>query len=111
MQAMEEWLREAGAAILGPVPSVKQALGIIEDDVNGLDVAVLDVNLGNGETVYPVADRLYELGVPYLFTTGDVRIRDVAPYRTRPKLDKPVLEADLLRAIEMLLATSARHLP
>ena len=32
-----------------------------------LDAAVLDVHLGRGETVYPVADRLDRSGVPYLF--------------------------------------------
>lgn len=35
-----------------------------------LDVAVLDVNLGGGDTSYPVAEVLAERGVPFLFATG-----------------------------------------
>jgi hypothetical protein len=38
-------------------------LELIEDEAEGLDGAVLDVNLGPGETAYPISDRLKELGV------------------------------------------------
>jgi CheY-like chemotaxis protein len=100
---MEEWLSEAGAEILGPVPSVQQALEMIEDHDTQLDGAVLDINLGRGETVYPVADRLNELGVPYLFATGDVRIIDDPAHRARPRLNKPISRGDLLRALGKLL--------
>ena len=70
VEAMEEWLSEAGAVIVGMAPSVKQALEIIESRAGGLGAAVLDVNLGLGETAYPIADRLAEVGVLYLFATG-----------------------------------------
>ena len=36
------------------------------------DAAILDVNLGRGATCAPVADRLRELGVPYVLHTGDL---------------------------------------
>jgi CheY-like chemotaxis protein len=104
VEAMEEWLSRAGAEVVGPVPSVEQALDLIEEEGNALDAAVLDVNLGVGMTVYPIADRLNELGVPYLFTTGDVRIIDHPAHRERPRLDKPVTRAQLLEALEKLLA-------
>jgi CheY-like chemotaxis protein len=104
VEAMEEWLSQAGAVVVGPVPSVEQALELIEAEGDALDGAVLDVNLGHGETAYPIADRLDELGVPYLFATGDVRIIDRPAHQGRPRLDKPISRGALLRAVEKLLA-------
>jgi CheY-like chemotaxis protein len=104
VEAMEEWLSQAGAEVVGPVPSVERALDLIEDEGNALDAAVLDVNLGLGKAAYPIADRLNELGVPYLFTTADVRIIDHPAHRERPRLEKPVARAQLLEALEKLLA-------
>ena len=97
---VKRWLLAAGAEVIGPVPSVERALDLVED--NGIDAAVLDVNLGNGDTVYPVADKLSDLGVPYLFATGEVRILDA--YRLRSKIEKPFGEAELVRAIGKLIA-------
>ncbi len=65
---VKRWLMAAGAVVVGPVPSVDQALDLIEDD--GLAAAILDVNLGDGDTVYPVAAELGAMGVPYLLATG-----------------------------------------
>ena len=36
------------------------------------DAAILDVNLGRGTTCEPVAERLKELGVPFLLHSGDL---------------------------------------
>jgi CheY-like chemotaxis protein len=110
-EIMEDWLRQAGADVLGPVPNVEQALEIIGAEATAPDGAILDVNLGYGETSYPVADRLNELGVPYLFATGDVRIIDHPAHRDRPHLDKPTSQRDLLRAVVKLLAVEPRSIP
>lgn len=98
---MKRWLLAAGSEVLGPVPSVDQALDLIADHT--LDAAVLDVNLGEGDTVYPVADKLGVLGVPYLFATGDVRLADTSVYRHRPRLEKPFVQAELVRSLTELL--------
>jgi len=90
VEAMEEWLSQAGAVVVGPAPSVEQALELIAGEADTLDGAVLDVNLGRGETAYPIADRLNELGVPYLFATGDVRIIGRPAHQGRPRLEKPL---------------------
>ena len=99
---LDRWLQEAHAEVIGPAPSVEQALDLIEDE-GAPDVAVLDINLGAGETVYPVADRLAALGVPFLFATGDVRSRNELSYRDRPRLEKPIIAPELLRAVENLI--------
>ncbi|MBB5695781.1 response regulator [Muricoccus pecuniae] len=106
-EVMEEWLSGAGAEVIGPVPSVEQALELLEKPGKALDGAVLDVNLGRGETAYPIANRLNERGVPYIFATGDVRIIDDPEHRKRVRLEKPVTRTQLLRALEMLLKTRA----
>ena len=93
-------LSVAGAEIVGPVPNAEQALALIE--AGPLDAAVLDVNL-RGEDVYVVADRLRERGVPYLFATGEVLIADRSDYRSRPKLEKPMLGTELLLAVRRLV--------
>ncbi|MCJ2085011.1 response regulator [Methylobacterium sp. E-005] len=102
---LKRWLSEAGATVTGPVPSVDQALDLIDD--GGLTAAVLDVNLGDGSTIYPLAARLGDLGVPYLFATGDVKASDADAYSSRPRLTKPYLEAELVRAVVELIAGPA----
>lgn len=97
---MERWLQEAGAEVAGPVPDTKRALALIETEP--LDAAVLDVHL-NGEPVYPVADRLTECGVPYLFATGEIRVAEGSDYRSHAVLGKPVLDSELLQAVGRLI--------
>ncbi|WCS24543.1 response regulator [Methylobacterium sp. NMS14P] len=99
---VKRWLRSAGAEVIGPVPRVELALDLIAETQP--DAAVLDVNLGDGNTVYPVADRLGVLGVPYLFATGDVRVSGAAAETRRPILEKPFVAAELVRAVTKLVA-------
>ena len=61
-------LREEGADIFGPTPSVAGALRIIEESPH-IDFAFLDINL-QGESAYPVADALTERSIRYVFATG-----------------------------------------
>ena len=98
----KRWLEAAGARVIGPFPRVEPALDHLEIE-GAPDAAVLDVNLGDGEWVYPVADRLGAVGVPYLFVTGDVRVEDDPAYRDRPRLEKPVLDDELVRAVAALV--------
>ena len=98
---MKRWLQAAGFDVVGPVPSMTQALDLIEN--HELDAAVLDVNLGNGETAHPVADRLRTLGVPYLFATGDVRATGAAAEQHGPRLEKQFIPRDLVQALVVVV--------
>ena len=60
-------LEKLGASIAGPVPSVEQAMALIDE--RPIDAAILDINL-DGETVYPLADVLSERQIPFVFATG-----------------------------------------
>jgi len=62
-------LKDAGADVIGPVASVREALELVETFGDRLDGAVLDVNLRE-ERVFPVAEALARRGIPYIFTTG-----------------------------------------
>ena len=98
---VEERLQAAGATVLGPVPSLAEALALL-DAKPPPDVALLDVNLG-GEMAFPVADRLLAEGVPVVLATG-YNERDV-PARPRrlPRLEKPVDAAQVVRALERVM--------
>ncbi|MGR3466289.1 MAG: response regulator [Shimia sp.] len=62
-------LEDEGARVLC-AGSVREALERIEADRP--HVAILDVNLGRGETCKPVADHLVALAVPFLLHSGDL---------------------------------------
>ena len=69
------------------IPTLRQALECIS--LNSIDAAVLDVNLGSGQTSAPVADVLNERDIPYIFATGygasALRFED----RDKLRVDKP----------------------
>jgi two-component SAPR family response regulator len=60
-------LSEAGAEIIGPAHNVAHALQLMEASTP--DAAVLDYRLENG-TSAPIAKRLGEVQVPFLFYTS-----------------------------------------
>lgn len=94
---MERGLRKAGATVLGPVPSVAQALALLAAEPD-IDAAVLDINL-DGERVFPVADALAARGVPFLFTTGYDASDLPAAYAGVTRCGKPVDVAAVVRAL------------
>lgn len=61
-------IEEAGFDVSGPHKSSAKALAALE--AHPPDLAVLDLNLGRDETSEKVAERLQELGRPFVFLTG-----------------------------------------
>jgi hypothetical protein len=95
-------LEDAGAAIIGPIGEIDEALSLIQHDSSNFDSVVLDINL-HGRASYPVADTLIECGIRFMFTTGyDVGAIDEA-YRGYPHCGKPFQEQTLLAAVARLL--------
>ena len=105
---VEDELRHAGAEILGPAPSVENALQLVEAAVSdgGISAAVLDINLG-GQHVAPLADRLASLGVPFLFATGYGVNRDTGGYGRAQVLEKPFDTGRLVAAVAEFASTGA----
>jgi PAS domain S-box-containing protein len=81
-------LRALGWEIIGPAATTAEAMRLISDGPPP-DAAVLDVNLG-GNLVYPVAELLESLGVPFVFCTGYQELDDHEHYRSWPIVRKPV---------------------
>lgn len=92
-----ESLDQQGADVVGPASSAEDALVMLEDGARP-DVAVLDIQLRGG-LVYPVADRLQQLGVPYLFTTACEPSEIPERHRRAPRFEKPVRLTSILEAI------------
>ncbi len=95
---IETMLEEMGCTVVASVPRLVRALDLASR--LDLDLAVLDINLA-GEVVYPLAFRLAARGIPFLFSTG-YSTADLPPeLRDRPILRKPVMLANLKRAVAM----------
>lgn len=65
---MEVQLEALGVEVIGPAATVNDAMNILTDNKQ-IDGAILDINL-RGELVYPVADLLQRLDIPFVFATG-----------------------------------------
>ena len=66
--ALKCTLDDDGMEVLGPFPDSESAMQCLDEE--HVDVAVLDVNLGNGQTSAPVADILIERETPFFFLSG-----------------------------------------
>ena len=94
-------LDELGHVVIGPFRSVENAMAVIEKET--IDVALLDVNLGNGETSYPVAESLRGRGVPFAFLTGYGENGLIKAFQGCPVISKPINEAHLVRTLRELI--------
>jgi DNA-binding NtrC family response regulator len=96
-------LTKAGAIVAGMAGTVKDALELIDAE-GKLDAAVLDMNLG-GTPVSPVADRLMELGVPFVLTTGYDASAIPERFRNAVRCDKPFRPAAVVRSVKQVIET------
>jgi CheY-like chemotaxis protein len=104
----QDALTEAGYVVVGPATSVPAGLTLIESEQ--IDAAVLDVYLG-GIYVWPVADALRRRGVPFVLMTGFSAGLDVpANFQSVPRLGKPIVLGELLRAVSSCLKAGAPKL-
>lgn len=83
---LTDMLEELGFTIAASFAHVAPALEYLAE--NGVDIALLDVNLGN-EKIDPIADLLAERGCPFVFTTGYGRAGIPASHAGRAVLQKP----------------------
>jgi DNA-binding response OmpR family regulator len=93
---IEDILDEMGCQIVGIASDVEDAL--VKSSEHELDVAILDVNL-NGSRSFRVAERLSELQVPFVFSTGYGSSGLPAAIRDCPIIVKPFQDQDLREAL------------
>ncbi|ODU20894.1 MAG: transcriptional regulator [Sphingomonas sp. SCN 67-18] len=97
---LEDFLDMLGYRVAGTADSVGGALAMVAD--GGFDAAILDVNLRDGESSWPVADALSAAGAPFVLATGG---NDIAPARHEDValLAKPFTMDGVKSALERLL--------
>jgi len=96
----EEMLRELGAETVEVCSTVQSALAYLSKD--SVDFAMLDVNLGS-ETSAPIAERLTEQNIPFLFATGHEDVPDFAsPHAQANVVQKPYSVQTIEQAISQL---------
>lgn len=95
-------LEEAGATVLGPVPSAEAAASLIADEPR-IDGALLDINLG-GSMVFDIADTLVSRAIPFAFVTGYDRWAIPERFADAPRLEKPVKPKQVAQALGPILS-------
>lgn len=96
----EDIANRLGAEGVTTAATVQGALDSIE--ANRPTVAVLDINLGDRNS-YPIADRLADLQVPFLFATGYGEQANLPQnHRGRLVVQKPYTLENLARAMDAL---------
>src|SRR5688572_30148941 len=86
----------AGAVVLGPAGKIDQAVALI--NMNGVDVAVVNINLGDGPS-FEVAGHLLRSKLPFVFVTGYNCRTLPQDFRHVLCLGKPYSEDHLIRSL------------
>ena len=96
---LADLLQTAGYQIHGPYSNSAEALDAL--DGAQLNLAILDVDLGDGKTSEPIARRLSEAGTPFLFVSGYsfAGSEVIQRYPAAGRVSKPWDPEELLRVI------------
>jgi light-regulated signal transduction histidine kinase (bacteriophytochrome) len=97
----EDILKRLGAKHVATAGTVENALEAIE--TVRPEIALLDINLGD-HTSYAVADRLREIGVPFMFATGyGEQAQLPEDHKSRIVVQKPYTLENVARALPRLM--------
>lgn len=99
---LQAQIEAAGYRVLGPAATVEEGLVIAEAD--GVSAAILDMNIC-GSTSFPIAERLAEKGVPFMFLSGNDSHRVLDQFSDRTILTKPINYDRLLAELNAICGT------
>jgi CheY-like chemotaxis protein len=102
-----DWLVELGYHVVGPLAKVAEAMRCVEE--GRLDGALLDVNLGTGDS-FSLADAVRAKGIPLAFITGNASGSLPPRFSGLPVLGKP-FEFEAMQALAARLFPVARGTP
>jgi len=99
--AIKRLLRALGADVAGPAATIADAERLIAEGKP--DVAIVDINLRNGEQANPLLDRLQEERIPVIVITGYTEV-SLQPGKVEAILQKPVREEQFLAVLRPIVA-------
>jgi DNA-binding NtrC family response regulator len=99
--AIKRLLRALGADVAGPAATIADAERVIAE--RKPDVAIVDINLRNGERATPLLDRLQEQGIPVIVITGYTSV-SLPPGKVEAILQKPVSVEQFLAILRPIVA-------
>ena len=85
--AIKRLLRALGADVAGPVATIADAERLLAE--RKPNVAIVDIDLQDGERANPLLDRLQEEGIPVIVITGYTEV-SLQPGKVEAILPKPV---------------------
>lgn len=94
---MKTELQKMGILVIGPAPSVAEALRLL-DAALVVDGAILDIDL-QGELSFPIADALRERAIPFVYATGQNPTTIPEAYQSVPCFAKPASVREVVKAV------------
>jgi DNA-binding response OmpR family regulator len=99
--AMKRLLRVLGADVAGPAASIADAERLLAERTP--DVAIVDINLRDGERANGLIDRLQEQRIPVVVVTGYTAV-PLPPGKAEAILQKPVSMEQFLAVLRPIIA-------
>jgi DNA-binding NtrC family response regulator len=100
-KAMKTLLHVLGADVAGPAATTADAERLVAERTP--DVAIVDINLRDGELANDLIDRLHEQGIPVIVLTG-YAVVSLPPGKVEAILQKPVSKEQLLAILRPIIA-------
>ncbi|WP_447761553.1 response regulator [Sphingopyxis panaciterrae] len=97
---LEEYVLMMGREPVAVVDGVEPALARISQ--GGIDAAIVDVHLADGDSGDPIALALADANIPFLVATGGFTAALGTVWRNRPVLEKPFTLESLRGALGAL---------
>lgn len=98
---LEDFLDSLGHTIVASCETLED--GLDWADKGGFDVAICDVRLKDGKSVWPLADKLTEAGIPFVLATGGHLEPPPEAHADAPLLSKPYTIDAIEPAIEQAI--------
>lgn len=89
-----------GAEITGPAATLDGARELL-DAARRIDIAVLDINL-RGTLIFPFAQHLEAMGIPFLFCTGYGEDPIADRFREVTRFEKPLSHQGFAEMVHMI---------
>ena len=99
--AIKRLLRALGADVAGPAATIADAKRLVAERTP--DVAIVDINLRDGERADDLIDRLHEQRIPVVVITG-YTVVSLPPEKVEAVLQKPVSMEKFLAVLCPIIA-------